>query len=63
VDEQAVLPRGRVVRGELLVGADERAQQFVTFVEWLEANALGRALDLDPAFRDRGNGGHVDVEH
>ena len=36
VDEQAVLPRGRVVGGELLVGADQLAQARVV-VERLEA--------------------------
>ena len=51
VDEQAVLPDGGVVRGELLVPADERVEPRVVLGERLEADALGRADDLDPAPR------------
>src|SRR6266550_1311191 len=62
LDEQAVLPERRVVGGELLVGADERAEQLVV-AQRLEGDALRRALDLDSVFADRGHGGHVEVEH
>ena len=62
MDEQPVLPACRVVRGELVVGADERAEALV-LGERLEGDAVGRALDLDPALGDDGDAGHVDVEH
>jgi hypothetical protein len=63
VDEQAVLPDGGVVGGELLLRADERAEQLVTLVERLEADPLGRALDLDPVLAHVGDRGGVQVEH
>ncbi len=49
MDEQAVLPRGRVVRGELLVEADQLLEARVILGERLEPDSLRRALDLDPA--------------
>src|SRR6266487_1909878 len=62
LDEQAVLPERRVVGSELLVGADERAEQLVV-AQRLEGDSVGRPLDLDPVLVDRGESGHVEVEH
>jgi hypothetical protein len=62
-DEQAVLPHGRVVRRELLIRADEPGEALV-ILEGLEPDALRRVLlDRDPSLVDRGQRGHVDVEH
>jgi hypothetical protein len=63
VDEQAVLPHRRVVRGELLVPADERVEALVPFVEPLERDPVGRALDRDAALGDRREPRDVEVEH
>ena len=57
-----MLPAGRVLGRELLVGADELPELRMRLVEELEPNALGSALDLD-ARTDRGQTGHVDVQH
>ena len=62
MDEQAVLPLGRVVRSELLVRADELAEQLVV-AERLEADAVRRPLDLDPALADKRRTGRVQLEH
>ena len=51
VDEQAVLPDRRVLRGELLVGPDELPELRMRLVERLEPDPLGRALDLDASDR------------
>jgi hypothetical protein len=52
VHEQAVLPLGRIVRGELLVGADQLAEQRM-ISERLEPDPVGRAVDLQPALGTR----------
>jgi hypothetical protein len=51
------------VGGELLVPADQLAEAFVLVGEWLEANALGRALDLHAAARDDGQRSRLELEH
>jgi hypothetical protein len=63
VDEQSVLPQGRVVRGELLVPAHERVQQGVIVRQPLEADAGGRVLDLETSFSRVCHTGGIDVEH
>ena len=60
MDEQAVLPERGVVGRELLVPADERVEELVVVRQRLEADALGRALDLDPALADVGDAGDVE---
>ena len=57
-----MLPAGRVLGGELLVGADELPELRMRLVEELEPDAFGSSLDLD-ARTDRGQTGHVDVQH
>ena len=60
--EQPVLPERGVVSCELLVRGDERAEQLVV-PQRLKRDALWRALDLDAVLGDRGEAGHVEVEH
>src|SRR5581483_11497687 len=61
-DEQAVLPERGVVRGELLVGADELAEPRVV-AERLEDDSLGGAVDRDPALAHPRDAGRLDLEH
>ena len=61
-DEQPVLPERGVVRGELLVPADELVQPRMVS-ERLERDALRRALDLDRRLGDVRQPRHRDVEH
>jgi hypothetical protein len=63
VDEQPVLPGGSVVRGELLVPADEPVEAGMGVVERLEADAVRRAVDLDPRLVQAGHARDVDVDH
>ena len=62
-DEQAVLPDRRVVRGELLVPADERVEALVLLGQRRKGDSLGRPLDLDAGLGDRGETRHVELEH
>ena len=62
LDEQAVLPLGRVVRGELLVRADELAQARM-LGERLEADPVGGAVDLEPRLGDPNDPGGLELEH
>jgi hypothetical protein len=62
VHEQPLAPHGGVVRGELLVPADERVEELVVLGKRLEADALGSALDLDSALPDVGDTGDVELE-
>src|SRR6185436_4547485 len=52
-DEQAVLPDRRVMRGELLVPADERVEALVLLGQRRKNDSLGRPLDLDAGLGDR----------
>ena len=61
-DEQTLLPQRRVVRGELLVPADELVQARVVG-ERLERHALGRALDLEHRLGDLASPDTRQVEH
>ena len=61
-DEQSVLPQRGVVRGELLVPADELVEPRV-IGERLERDALRRALDLERRLGDVREPGHRDVQH
>jgi hypothetical protein len=62
VHEQAVLPQRGVVGCELLVPADERIEELVVLGQRLEADAFGRALDLDASLADVRDSGDVHVD-
>ncbi len=51
------------MRGELVVGADQRAQTLVVFRQRGELDAVGQLVDLDLASPGRSQAGHVDLEH
>jgi hypothetical protein len=56
-----VLPDGRVVGRELVLGADERPEQVVV-AERRERDAIRCADDLDPALGGLGDPGGVDLK-
>ena len=63
MDEQAVLPQGRVVRRELLVPADERAEQRVFSSSSLDASRRrAPAASAHPGLADDHRAGDVEVE-
>ena len=61
-DEQAVTER-RVVRGELLVPADQLVETRMVVEQRFERDAVRRALDLDSTLVHDGHAHDVDVEH
>ena len=62
-DEEPVLPDRGVVRGELLLPADERVETLVLLGQRRERDPLGCAVDRDAGFGDRRQPGHVELEH
>ena len=51
------------MRGELLVRADERVEELVILGKRLEADALGRRVDLDTRLADVRDARSVELEH